>query len=78
MTIEAQLTQYFQEIGHNGVTADTQLIESGLIDSMGIQELIAFLEGLYDIEFEMDDLTVENFGSIMDIRNLVLAKKGAS
>ncbi len=75
MSIEEQLAGYFRERIDAEVAVDTQLIENGLIDSMGIQELIAFIESAYNLEFEMDDLTVENFGTINDIRNLILLKR---
>ena len=76
MSIEEQLAGYFRERIGAEVAVDTQLIEGGLIDSMGIQELIAFIESVYTLEFEMDDLTVENFGTINDIKKLILLKRG--
>ncbi len=78
MSIEEQLAGYFRERIDTEVAVDTQLIESGLIDSMGIQELIAFIENAYTLEFEMDDLTVDNFATINDIKNLILLKRGES
>ncbi len=76
MSIEEQLEGYFRKLVDAEVAVDTQLIESGLIDSMGIQELIGFIESAYNLEFEMDDLTVDNFGTINDIKKLILLKRG--
>jgi acyl carrier protein len=47
------------------------LIESGIIDSMGIMSLLAFLEREFSIEIPGDDLIPENFASIKAIAALV-------
>lgn len=43
------------------------LYETGVIDSMGTIELISFLESNYNIKFDDDELTAENFDSIEKI-----------
>lgn len=48
-----------------------QLIESGIIDSMGIMTLLAFVEQEFSIEIQSDDLVPENFASISSITALV-------
>jgi acyl carrier protein len=78
MNIEEELVRYFKERIDTEVAPDTHLIEDGLIDSMGIQELITFIERAYSVEFEMDDLTAENFGTLNDIGNIILLKRGES
>ncbi len=40
------------------------LIESGIIDSLGIMRLIAYLEKTYSIKITDDDLVVDNFETI--------------
>jgi len=75
MDIESRLTRYFKEEVNSEVAGDTLLIESGIIDSMGVQELIGFIERSWEVEFEMDDLTVENFGSIDSIKKVICEKK---
>ncbi len=50
---------------------DDPLIESGVIDSMGVMSLLAFLEKEFSIEIPGDDLIPENFGSITAIVALV-------
>ncbi len=73
--IQLQLIHYFE--GNNGsrVTADTQLLEEKVIDSMGIMELIAYLESQYHIEFTDEDLTAENFKDMESIGRMIMAKK---
>jgi len=52
------------------------LIESEILDSLGIMKLILFLESNYAVKISDDDLTLENFSSIMSINSLI-EKKGA-
>lgn len=50
---------------------DDQLIESGIIDSLGIMSLLAFVEEKFSIEITGEDLIPENFSSISAITALV-------
>ena len=63
------------EILHDSLTIilgdDEPLIESGIIDSMGIMTLLAFVEEQFSIEIQGDDLIPENFASISTITALV-------
>ena len=47
------------------------LIESGIIDSMGVMTLLAFLEEKFSIQIPGDELLPENFESISTITALV-------
>jgi acyl carrier protein len=40
------------------------LLDSGLLDSMGITQTVTFLEESFEIEVEDEDLVPENFRSI--------------
>jgi methoxymalonate biosynthesis acyl carrier protein len=51
------------------------LIESEILDSLGIMKLILFLENNYAVKISDDDLTLENFTSIMSINSLIDRKK---
>lgn len=46
------------------LTATCNLIEGGIIDSLGIIKLIDFIDETYAIEVGEDDLTSENFETI--------------
>ena len=46
---------------------DTSFLESGIIDSTGILELIAFLEETFGLRFEDDELIPENLDSISNV-----------
>ena len=50
------------------------LLESGILDSAGIAQLIAFLEDEYGVLIGDGDLTAENFGTIAAIVKMMHAK----
>jgi acyl carrier protein len=54
--------------------ADLPLVQSGLVDSTGILEIVAFLESEFGVDTADEDLAVANFGSIATIVKFVLAK----
>ena len=49
----------------------TNLIESGVIDSMGIMKLLVFVEETFNLKVSDSDLVPENFESIDSINHLV-------
>lgn len=51
------------------------LIDSGIIDSLGIMKLIGFLEDKMAIQITDEELTPENFSTIESISGLVQKKK---
>jgi acyl carrier protein len=53
------------------VTADTELITTGLIDSVGVVRLATFLEREIDITVDNQDITVDNFGTLRRIQAYV-------
>ena len=49
------------------VFSDTDLLKTGLIDSLGIMRLVAFLENEFKTTIPAQDLTLENFSSVNTI-----------
>ena len=74
--IEEQLIDYFKQNADMTVDSKTLLLEEKIIDSMGVIELVAFIEATYGVELTDDDLTVENFKDIDTIVKLISEKKG--
>jgi acyl carrier protein len=56
------------------LTDDTELKESGILDSLSTLKLVTFLEEHFKIELEAGDLDAGNLASIASIANLVTAK----
>jgi len=51
------------------------LLQNGLIDSMGILEVVEFLESAFDLQFSDDELLPENFDSILRLTAFVEEKR---
>lgn len=50
---------------------DTPLLEEGLLDSLGLMKLIAFLERRYQIEVPDEELQYNNFKNLGAVRTLI-------
>lgn len=48
-----------------------QLVDSGIIDSLGIMSLLSFLEENFSIQIPSEDLSPENFASVSTLTALV-------
>jgi acyl carrier protein len=57
------------------MTADTAILSSGLLDSLGILELTTFLADTFAIEIGDEDFTTANFGTIGDLVSFVYGKR---
>ena len=54
---------------------DTSLMASGVIDSMGIIEIVSFIEDKFSIVVSDEEVAAENFDSIEKIASFVEARK---
>jgi acyl carrier protein len=55
------------------VADDTPLLEQGLLDSLGLMKLIAFLERRHRLVVPEEEITPDNFGSLAAIRKLIVS-----
>jgi len=55
---------------------DASLLESGVVDSTGVLELIAFLEDTFAISVDDAEMSPENLGSITRINAYLAGKRG--
>jgi acyl carrier protein len=60
--------------GRTDIADDDDLIDSGVIDSLGIFQLVAFLEETFRITIGDEEITPENFGSVTAIERLVASR----
>lgn len=51
------------------LTADEDLLTTGLIDSLGIMKLLAFLEEQFNVKVPAEDMTIENFMTVELMEN---------
>ena len=56
------------------INDDTLLFEEGIFDSMGLLNLIAFLEQDFKIKIEDSELDADNFGSVDAIASFLERK----
>jgi acyl carrier protein len=50
---------------------DESLLGSGVVDSTGVLELIAFLEGKFQVKFADNELVADNFDSVTKIVSFI-------
>jgi acyl carrier protein len=70
--------EYFYVSDPEELTDETSLIDSGLVDSTGMMEIILFLEGEYAIHVEDRETIPENLESISRIAAFVARKRAAA
>ena len=61
---------YLSEMDHTGsieITPDTDLIETGIVDSFSITQLIPFVEETLSIEINLDDPTLDSIRTVRRI-----------
>lgn len=60
--------------GGAAIDGNTSLLDSGLIDSTGIFELVSFLESDFGIQVADEDIVPENFETVRRIATFVDGK----
>jgi len=58
------------------VADDAHLLETGIIDSLGILEIVSFVEQEFKISISDEDLVPENFRSIASLATFIVSKSG--
>jgi len=53
---------------------DSSFLDTGIVDSTGILELITFLEGTYGIKVETEEMLRENLDSVNNVAAFVQRK----
>ena len=61
---------------HEGVRDDQSLLDAGIIDSLGVLKLLAFLDETFGIIPLEEELNPETFSSVNSIFDFVERKKG--
>ncbi|HNR51204.1 MAG: acyl carrier protein [Deltaproteobacteria bacterium ADurb.BinA179] len=56
------------------IDPDESLIESGIMDSTGVLELVEFLEATYEIQIQDEELIPENLETVNNIVNFLKTK----
>jgi len=77
VSVTAEIEEFLRDFAPDAgpIDAGVDLIEAEVIDSLGIVQLIAFLEDKYGITIDDDDLDPEKFRSVERIVILVEEKR---
>lgn len=71
--VHSRLTGLFREkLNVEVPSIDTDLYETGILDSMAFVELLAFLEKEFQMRLELNDIEIDNFKSIERITEFIL------
>jgi len=81
MDIQAQIRDYiaqnllFSDDGF-GYEDDASFLEEGIVDSVGIMELVLFIEEDIGLSVDDEDLTPDNFDSVNKLANYIKRRQG--
>ncbi len=56
------------------IADDASFLETGVVDSMGVMELVAFVQSEFGVEVAQEEVVVDNFDSIRKLANFVRKK----
>jgi acyl carrier protein len=71
-SIAAFITDNFlYGLGDGSLSEDTSFLESGIIDSTGLLELVNFVEQTYHIRLNDDELIPANLDSVRKLREFI-------
>ncbi len=75
--VRAFVMERFPGAAARRMTDDDSLIDSGVIDSLGVLDLATFIEREFGVQLADDELTAENFDSIATLSRFLAAKRAA-
>ena len=78
MDTAAQIRAYIEHTFGKAVGVDDSLLDSGLLDSIGIFELATFLEGTFGIKVEDEAIIPEHFETVALIASFVDKKRAST
>jgi acyl carrier protein len=79
-SVRDQIREFVQDLanakGISSFTDQDALLDSGILDSLSIFRLVAFLEETFRVKIGDQEITNENLKSVEIIEELVLSKQG--
>ena len=67
--------EFAPDISPENLSADLDLIDTGIVDSLGVLKLIAFLEGEFELNITPDELDADLYSSIGLIEAMITSKQ---
>jgi len=75
--VRAFIMERFPTVAARRMTDDDSLLDSGVIDSLGVLDLATFIERELGVQLADDELTAENFESIAALSRFLATKRTA-
>ncbi len=72
------LSHYLKGQAPEGFDDDYPLLDEGILDSLAIMKLIAWLEKHFSIEFGDHDIVSEHFGTVRALAGFIRQKRAVS
>ena len=80
VTIRETLRRYIGDelVEEDGAVGDDEnLLADGMVDSMGMLRLVAFIDDTWDIKVPPEEFVLEPFRTIVDLEDYLTGKLGA-
>jgi len=82
MEIESKIRAYIAEnllFSDNGFpySDDTSFLQEGIVDSIGVMEVVTFIEGAFNITVDDHELIPDNLDSVAQLANFIRSKKAS-
>jgi acyl carrier protein len=74
-TIRAEIKRRIARGNEVDVSDDDSLLDTGVLDSAAVFELVQFVEKEFGVKVEDDEIVPEHFQSVTSMTNLVESKK---
>jgi len=75
-SVIARLATVFQAMHVEVPSVETDLFDSGILDSQRLVELLFQIEQNFDTQIDMQDFEMENFRCIQKIASLIIQRRG--
>jgi len=77
-SIETRLVEFLRGVtSRPDLSAETELVESGIADSLTMMDLLVFIETELKVRLESSDLDAHNFRTPATLAGLIAARLGA-
>ena len=79
VTVQRRITTWFLESLHLEIPSpETDLLETGVLDSLGFVELVLHLEKEFGVKITLEHVEIDNFRSVERIAAFLLNGSGAT
>jgi acyl carrier protein len=70
------MTEVNPELGLTQIDDSEPLIESGIVDSLGVLKIMSFLDESFGVDLSSEEIKLENFRDVRTICDLVAKQAG--